>query len=114
MKNNLRIYLERKYKNTGKYKKIKWYVLLYFEREGKSLKWNDNIQSIVNKKESGICPFCGSERTDYTFEKITSNMGYCVIWCNDCKSALHISRTSIAEGYPLGKEIPKDLKYKQY
>lgn len=75
------------------------------------MKWLKNLETIAESKKSGVCPYCGSENTDYSFCGTPLNIGFGVVWCNDCKKAYHISRIQIVDGYNLNKEIPKDLSY---
>lgn len=75
------------------------------------MKWLKNLENIAEKKMSGMCPFCHSENTDYTFIGETSKIGYGDIWCNDCKRAYHISRLRVTAGYNINKPIPQNLNY---
>ena len=68
------------------------------------MKWLDNVTNIVQSRNAGKCPHCGSENTDYRLIEISNGNGYGDIWCNDCKSAFHISRMKVS------KEIIKDIK----
>lgn len=56
-------------------------------------------------------PFCYSDDTDYTLIGEIDGYGYDEIWCNNCKSAYHLSRIKILEEYNINKIVPKDLKY---
>ena len=76
------------------------------------MKWIKNLESISITKTSGKCPHCGSNNTDYTFVGNVGGVGYGEIWCNDCKSAYHLSRVLITEEYNLNKEIPKNIIYR--
>ena len=64
---------------------------------GQILKWANNLKSIIDKNAPGNCPVCNSINTDYSMHIIDdkTNMGYGVIWCNDCKSAFHISSITV-------------------
>ena len=68
------------------------------------MKWLDNVTNIVRSHNAGKCPYCGSENTDYRLIEISNGNGCGDIWCNDCKSAFHISRMKVS------KEIIKDIK----
>ena len=87
-------------------------ILLDLNIGGQILKWANNLKSIFDKNTSGNCPFCNSINTDYSMHIIDdkTNMGYGVIWCNDCKNAFHISRIKVS---PNMKNIlvPEGLKY---
>ena len=75
------------------------------------MKWLVNLESIAQNKQSGTCPFCNSENTDYAYNRVkNSDMGYGAVWCNECKRAFHISRIKITDESHV-KEIPKDLIY---
>lgn len=39
-----------------------------------------------------------------------TNMGYGVIWCNDCKNAFHISRMKVSPNM-INTLVPEGLKY---
>ncbi len=73
------------------------------------MKWLKNIESIAKTANSGICPYCGSNDTNYSTKKISKDFGYCVIWCNKCKKATNISRIEIDEKISHNIEIPDDL-----
>ena len=77
------------------------------------MKWLKNLESIVNKSNPGICPYCGSKNMDCSFAIVVpeKRLGYGDIWCNECKHAYHISRMEISDTLPTGKEIPKELVY---
>ena len=57
-----------------------------------------NLKFIIDKNTPGNCPFCNSINTDYSMHVMgdKTNMGYGVIWCNDCKNAFHISRIRVS------------------
>ncbi len=77
-------------------------------------KWSRNITSIAFNKTPGKCPSCKGENTDYA-TRITNAkkaIGYGVIWCNDCKSCVHLPEMQIEEDSALDKDIPEDIKYK--
>ena len=76
------------------------------------MKWIDNLKRITEKGTPGACPECGSIDTDYAcsvvdLEKRTGSLD---VWCNNCKSAYHVSRMEVVPGLKEGK-IPRDLKY---
>lgn len=75
------------------------------------MKWLKNIENISENKKAGKCPMCDSDDTDYTLIGKTDEYGYGEIWCNNCKSAYHLSRIKITEEYNINKIVPKDLKY---
>ncbi len=77
------------------------------------MKWLDNLESVANYKKSGICPFCGSADTDYSFFGSIGSMGFGLIWCNNCRKAYHMSRVKVVEGFKLNKDIPKGLDFQQ-
>lgn len=76
------------------------------------MKWLKNLESLAKNKDTDRCPFCKSSNTDYSVNVCDKQtmMGYGVIWCNDCKKALHISRIKITEEMNT-KPIPTDLIY---
>lgn len=78
----------------------------------KSIKWIKNLESIAQTKTSGKCPYCKSSNTDYTFIGNVGEYGYGEIWCNDCKSAYHMSRVEVTKEFSVNKEVPKDLIYR--
>lgn len=59
------------------------------------LKWIKNLINIENNLPPGKCPYCGSDNTDYRKIKVTLDMGFGDVWCNDCKKAYHISRITV-------------------
>ena len=61
------------------------------------MKWLKNIESLSECGKVGPCPFCGSNDTSYNAKKVNGNMGYVVIWCNECKKSHVISRANITE-----------------
>lgn len=75
------------------------------------MKWLDNITNIIATHNTGKCPFCNSENTDYRIINLSSDIGYGDVWCNDCKKAFHISRMKISEDIIKNSEIPKSLNY---
>ena len=79
---------------------------------GQILKWAKNLKSIIDKNTPGNCPVCNSINTDYSVHIIDdkTNMGYGVIWCNDCKNAFHISRIKVSPNMKNGL-IPEELNF---
>ena len=75
------------------------------------MKWLNNLESVASDKNSGICPFCGSSETNYSFYGDPGSMGFGLIWCNNCKKAYHMSRVRIERGMKLGEDIPKGLEF---
>lgn len=73
------------------------------------MKWLKNLEHVAENNTPGICPHCGSNKTEYTANKIKEDFGHCIIWCNDCKHAYNISRVQVTEGMIMNKEIPADL-----
>lgn len=71
-----------------------------------------NLKSIIDKNIQGNCPVCNSINTDYSMSVIEykTNMGYSVIWCNDCKNAFYISRIKISSNMK-NSLIPEDLTF---
>lgn len=75
------------------------------------MKWLDNITSIMNMHNAGKCPCCGSENTDYRLLEVSNGNGFGDIWCNDCKSAFHISRIKVSKEFIKENKMPKSLNY---
>lgn len=76
------------------------------------MKWLGNLKSITDTGKAGKCPVCGSKNTDYIGTEIDKNHnGYLDIWCNDCKSAYHVSRMQITDGVKVSGSVPEGLKY---
>ena len=69
-----------------------------------------NLEAIASNKEPGECPICKSKNTDYGFNIVVkeTNMGYGVIWCNDCNNGYHISRVKISDDMRI-KDIPQNI-----
>ena len=67
-------------------------ILLDLIIGGQILKWAKNLKSIIDENTPGYCPVCNSVNTGYSMHIIDdkTNMGFGVIWCNDCKNAFHI------------------------
>ena len=87
-------------------------ILLDLNIGGQILKWAKNLKSIFDKNTPSNCPFCNSINTDYSMHIIDNktNMGYGVIWCNDCKNAFHISRMKVSPSMK-NTLVPEGLKY---
>lgn len=75
------------------------------------MKWLKNIENIAESKKVGKCPICNSDDTDYTMIGEINSFGYGEMWCNNCKSAYHLSGVKISNEYNLNKDVPKSLKY---
>lgn len=73
------------------------------------MKWLKNLENIAQKNYPGKCPYCNSDRTDYNAERISEKNGYLVVWCNDCKHAVNLSRVLITDDMNTNKKIPTDL-----
>lgn len=87
-------------------------ILIDLNIGGKILKWIENLKSIIDKNTPGNCPVCNSINTVYSMHIIDNktNMGYGVIWCNDCKNAFHISRIKVSLNMK-NTLVPEGLKY---
>lgn len=79
-----------------------------------SEKWLNNIINLSSTGNVGVCPYCGSDDTDYkyTLTDKEESIGYADLWCNNCKRAYHISRMVVESETP-NKDVPKDLNYNQ-
>lgn len=75
------------------------------------MKWLKNIENISENKKVGKCPFCSSDDTDYTLIGEVDSYGYGEIWCNNCKSAYHLSRIKISKDFNINKSVPQNLRY---
>lgn len=74
------------------------------------MKWIQNIEALTTTGTVGACPYCKSNNTDYNATKITSdNMGYLIIWCNNCKHAYVLSRMKITPELKTNQLVPNDL-----
>lgn len=73
------------------------------------MKWLKNLESLSECGKVGSCPFCGSNDTGYNATKVDGDMGYVVIWCNECKKFHVISRAKITEKMNKGQDIPKEI-----
>lgn len=72
--------------------------------------WLNNMKSLLENGKVGQCPFCKSDNTDYNATKLTeNNMGYLVMWCNDCKHSHIISRLKITDNMKSNQNVPNDL-----
>ncbi len=76
------------------------------------MKWLENINNIFENKETGKCPFCNSENTNYRIVRFAVDFGSCDIWCEDCKKAFHMSRVKVSEDILRNVELPKELNFK--
>ena len=87
-------------------------ILLDLIIGGQILKWIENLKSIIDKNTPGNCPVCNSINKDYSMHIIDNktNMGYGVIWCNNCKNAFHISRINVSPNMK-NTLVPEGLKY---
>ncbi len=73
------------------------------------MKWIKNIENIAENGYPGNCPCCDNTNTDYTVEICNkeTQMGYGIVWCNNCKHAFHISRIKIDKN--INKQVPSNL-----
>lgn len=78
------------------------------------MKWLKNLENISKENTPGKCPYCGSLDTEYTAIRIKRNMGYAVIWCNNCSNACNVSRVQITDKTIVNKAIPNGLKFTIY
>ncbi len=76
------------------------------------MKWLKNLELLSKNGETGKCPFCNSDDTDYAVEVIDEKemIGHGAIWCNECKKAFHISRMQVTEKLKK-KSIPSGLNF---
>ena len=88
--------------------------------EGEAMKeeknrWTKNILRMVETGEIENCPFCNSSNTNFSLKLIDkkNRMGFGVIWCNDCKSACHLSRIKIQK-YIIDGDIPDGLIFRNH
>lgn len=73
------------------------------------MKWLRNLENLVTNHKVGECPFCNSKDTKFKAEKTQGNMGYLVMWCENCKHVYNISRVKITRDIITDNQIPKDL-----
>ncbi len=73
------------------------------------MKWLKNLESFANKGIVGNCPICKSNNTDYNATKIVDDMGFVIMWCNNCKHSYVISRLKITENMKTNQKVPNDL-----
>lgn len=73
------------------------------------MKWQKNLENLATKGKIGKCPYCQSENTDYNATKVVDNMGYAVMWCNDCKHSNIISKLEVTNNMKTNQIIPNDL-----
>lgn len=74
------------------------------------MKWITNLENIVSNNDVGECPYCGSQNTEYSANRVNKDFGYLVIWCNSCKKAINISRVKITQDM-VEKTMPNDLVF---
>ena len=76
------------------------------------MRWNENLKTIATERQSGICPYCKSNNTDYGFLIVDeeNQMGYGAVWCNNCHRGFHLSRIRIHKDMPI-KSIPKNIDF---
>lgn len=76
------------------------------------MKWIKNLNSLYNDDSLGECPYCGGTNIKSNFQKVSGEMGYGDIWCDNCKNAFHISRSKVDDKLVnKNYEKPKELKY---
>lgn len=76
------------------------------------MKWGKTIGNIADCKPIGECPFCGSPDVDYKATQVSEKRGYMDVWCNACKSWLHVSRMAITDNFKYYKttgNLPEGL-----
>lgn len=73
------------------------------------MKWINNLESLSKSGVVGRCPFCDGSNTCYNVTKVSGNMGYAVLWCNDCGEFHVVSRLEITELMKNGREVPASL-----
>ena len=74
------------------------------------MSWIQNIETLATTGSVGKCPCCKSDNTDYNATKLTSDdMGYAIMWCNDCKQSYVLSRLKITPELKTNQLVPKDL-----
>jgi len=50
--------------------------------------WVENIKSVSTDNESGACPKCGSDNTEFEYTIIEKPDGFLKIWCNECSAKI--------------------------
>lgn len=70
--------------------------------------WFDALISLSEGKPTN-CPNCHGSQTHATFKHIRNNHGYIVVWCDNCKHGIHISRAKNNGDIPSNLDIPKDI-----
>lgn len=76
------------------------------------MKWINNLISLNKAGKVGTCPYCGKENTKSNFQRVSGDMGFGDIWCEDCKRAFHISRTEVNDKLVENNSIkPDNLEY---
>lgn len=73
------------------------------------MKWLKNLENFAKRGTVGQCPVCKSENTDYNATKVVDDMGFAVMWCNDCKHSHIISRLKVTEDMKTNQKVPDDL-----
>ena len=76
---------------------------------GMIMKWLDNMVTLWEKGMVGKCPYCKSDNTDYNATIIQDDMGFILMWCNDCKKGFNISRAKITSNLKTNNKPPKDI-----
>lgn len=74
-------------------------------------KWMDTYKKILVHDLSASCPNCGSSnvRCEYVLVEPKSQMGCGAVWCDDCHSAMPLSRVNL-DGLPnIVKKLPDNL-----
>lgn len=71
--------------------------------------WIGNIETFAKTRTVGVCPFCGSEDTDYCAKKVSGDYGYAILWCNKCRKSHIISSLKVTTDLKTDNLIPDDL-----
>ena len=78
----------------------------------KLTKWLDVL---VNIHEKGIasCPYCKGHNIDYGYIDSSGKgeIGYGVVWCNDCHHAFKISSVQLSKRSKIIEKEPSGLIY---
>lgn len=74
------------------------------------IKWLKIVNDFRDNKDSFECPYCKSKNIGIQAKKVF-DVGYMVIWCNDCKKGIYISRmlNPIREQ---NDKIPDDIQWR--
>lgn len=75
------------------------------------MKWKNNMISMCETGKTGVCPYCGSNKTDHCFTIVQDDFGYGDIWCQECKRGFHVSRARISPAMKKSGKMPKGIKY---